>query len=77
MVKNYFFDVFSNHRSCNINSEVEEVRCVTARQNEELITELTYEEFTKAAKKMHPEKSAGPDGLNPTFFSTILASSWA
>ena len=30
------------------------------------------EEFTKAIKKMHPEKSPGPDGLNQGFYQRFL-----
>ncbi|XP_074352672.1 uncharacterized protein LOC141691818 [Apium graveolens] len=34
---------------------------VTEDQNGMLVSDLTFEEFTKAVKQMHPDKSSGPD----------------
>lgn len=36
-----------------------------------LVSEITSEEVKKAVFSMHPEKSPGPDGLNPAFFQTF------
>lgn len=33
-----------------------------------LVAEFAFKEFTVTIKQMHPDKSPGPDGLNPTFF---------
>ena len=37
-------------------------------ENESLVAPFSKEEFTKAIKQMHPEKSPGPNGLNPGFY---------
>ena len=36
-----------------------------------LVEDLTFEEFSVAVKQMHPDKSAGPDGLNPAFYQNF------
>lgn len=41
---------------------------VSVSQNESLKSELTFEEFKVAIKQMLPDKTSGPDGLNPDFF---------
>jgi exonuclease III len=41
---------------------------VTDIDNEMLIAPFTEEEFRQAAFSMHPDKSPGPDGLNPGFY---------
>lgn len=33
-----------------------------------LIAEVNFAEFTFTVRQMHPDKSSGPDGLNPAFF---------
>lgn len=43
---------------------------VSARQNEELIKQITRDEVKHVAFSMHPDKSPGIDGLNPCFFQT-------
>lgn len=30
--------------------------------------DFSFKEFSAAVKQMHPDKSAGPDGLNPAFY---------
>lgn len=40
---------------------------ITAKQNVKLNSEINFEEFTKAVKQMHPDKSAGSDGFSPAF----------
>lgn len=68
IVKDYFTEVFTNNRAGNINLTLVADRKVTGSQNERLVADVTYEEFTAAVKQMHPDKSSGPDGLNPAFF---------
>lgn len=36
--------------------------------NDQLTCPFTEEEFRNATFQMHPDKSPGPDGLNPTFY---------
>lgn len=68
IVKEYFTEVFSNTRAGNATLNLVSERRVTSEQNAKLVADVTYEEFTCAAKQMHPDKACGPDGLNPTFF---------
>lgn len=42
-------------------------RRITEAQNEILIREVTFDEFTTVVNQMHPDKASGPDGLNPAF----------
>lgn len=46
---------------------------VSEDQNGQLTKEFTMLEFTRAINQMHPDKSPGLDGFNPTFFQ----SSWS
>ena len=41
---------------------------VSLEENDSLVAPFSKEEFTKAIKQMHPEKSPGSDGLNPGFY---------
>ena len=41
---------------------------VSLEENESLVAPFSKEEFTKAIKQMHLEKSPGPDGLNSGFY---------
>lgn len=44
---------------------------ISDEQNLNLVAEFTFEEFSEAVRQMHPDKSAGPDGLNPAFFQNF------
>lgn len=46
----------------------EEDGCISDTHNQLLVAELSFQEFTKVVKQMHPDKISGPDGLNPAFF---------
>lgn len=41
---------------------------ITTDQNELLTTRFTVEEVNSAIFSMHPDKSPGPDGMNPAFY---------
>lgn len=41
---------------------------ISSEQNDMLTDEFSFEEFSVAVHKMHPNKASGPDGLNPAFF---------
>lgn len=43
-------------------------RCISDDDNGVLTTPFTEEEFRRAIFNMHPDKSPGPDGLNPGFY---------
>ncbi|KAL8115417.1 hypothetical protein AgCh_022054 [Apium graveolens] len=52
-------------------SEFERVGQVSERDNINLIENVTEEEVKHAVFSMHPDKSPGPDGLNPAFFQVF------
>ena len=68
IVRDYFLDVFRDGQNNSSYYGTEEDRCITSAHNQMLVAELTFQEFTTAVKQMHPDKSSGPDGLNPAFF---------
>ncbi|XP_057794267.1 uncharacterized protein LOC131010650 [Salvia miltiorrhiza] len=42
--------------------------CINEDMNGNLTREFSLEEFSTAVSQMHPDKSPGPDGLNPRFY---------
>lgn len=68
VVRKYFTDLFTGEVEEGNLAHEEGVRFVSPEQNLKLIEEFKFEEFTVAVKQMHPDKSSGPDGLNPAFF---------
>ena len=68
IVKDYFTGIFRGEQYSSMAHDSAENRCITDAQNQMLVAELTFVEFTTAVKQMHPDKASGPDGLNPAFF---------
>lgn len=68
LIAEYFIDIFSFDRD----SYPEVLQCVTSKisldQNHQLIEPFTAMDVQEAILSMHPDKSPGPDGMNPTFF---------
>ena len=64
----YFRNFFSSGLTNFDGLEISFTDVVSLEENESLISPFSKEEFTKAIKQMHPEKSPGPDGLNPGFY---------
>lgn len=71
IVKDYFTRVFGNAELENEMEIDENVNIISPGQNEALTEAFTYDEFTNAIRKMHPDKASGPDRLNPTFFQHL------
>lgn len=68
IVIKYFKKIFGGEEDVQRNvMETSEV-VITDIQNRSLTEELNMEELSAAIKQMHPDKSAGPDGLNPAFY---------
>lgn len=69
MVVEYYQNVFAGGEDNN-NLEHDQLGSgiVTDEQNVMLTKDMEFEEFTNTVKQMHPNKMAGPDGLNPAFF---------
>lgn len=68
IVKQYFSKIFSGDEVTERDSMESFEAVITDDQNRKLTAEFTIEEFSHAIKEMHPDKSAGPDGLNPAFY---------
>lgn len=68
LLHNYFSQVFEEPNSCRVSPCSADDVTISPSQNDLLTSELTFSEFTKAVKDMHPDKASGPDGLNPAFF---------
>lgn len=71
VVEDYFNQLFTASNRGGTLSDREMVSQVTARENEELIAAVTMEEVKVVVFSMHPDKSQGPEGLNPTFFQSF------
>lgn len=71
VVEGYFNQLFASANLGGNLSDRELVPQVTSRENEDLIAEVTMEEVKEAVFSMHPDKSPGPDGLNPAFFQSF------
>lgn len=70
MIEQYFTRLFQSTTANGSLTENEKVQRITNEDNENLISEITNEEVKAAVFSMHPVKSPGVDGLNPTFFQT-------
>ena len=64
----YFWNLFSSSSPNFDGLEISLTDFVSLEENESLIASFSKEEFTKAIKQMHAEKSPGPDGLNLRFY---------
>ena len=64
----YFRNLFSSGLPNFDGLEISFTDVVILEENESLVALFSKEEFTKAIKQMHPEKSPGPDGLNLGFY---------
>ena len=64
----YFRNLFSSGLPNFDGLEISLIDVVSLEENESLVAPFSKEEFTKAIKQMHPEKSSGPDGLIPGFY---------
>ena len=64
----YFQNLFSLGLPNFDGLEISLTDVVSLEENESLVASFSKEEFTKAIKQMHLEKSSGPDGLNSGFY---------
>lgn len=70
VVTDYFAQLFTATNMTGELSRYENVGQISAEHNMALMEEVFAEEVKLTAFSMHPDKSPGPDGLNPTFFQT-------
>lgn len=71
VIMKYFKTLFSSSELLQGGELSPAAPLITEDQNKCLVEEFTFEEFFIAVKEMHPNKSAGPDGLNPTFYQNF------
>lgn len=71
IVLQYFSKLFTEGETTVNLMNNSSTRLITDEQNEFLTSAFRFEEFTAAIKEMHPDKSAGPDGLNPAFYQSF------
>ena len=67
----YFRYLFSSGLPNFDGLEISLTDVVSLEENESLVAPFSKEEFTKVIKQMHPEKTSGPDGLNPGFYHRL------
>lgn len=69
IVGNYFSQIFEANPSNDYGTVTTHVKpMVTSDDNAFLLRQFDISEFKKAVFHMHPDKSPGPDGLNPAFY---------
>ncbi|KAL8124141.1 hypothetical protein AgCh_011956 [Apium graveolens] len=71
VVTDYFTKLFTSTGGEGRFTDRERVNQITEEENESLMSALTFDEVKQAVFSMHPDKSAGQDGLNPAFFQSF------
>lgn len=71
VIEEYFSQLFTSSNVDGKLSDREVVQQVSSTDNETLIAPITPKELKDAVFSMHPDKSPGPDGFNPTFFQAF------
>lgn len=71
VIHDYFSNSFAASNNVQMNRTIASPRVISAEQNQSLIADMTFEEFTEAVYQMHPDKASGPDGLNPAFYQNF------
>ncbi|KAH9750457.1 reverse transcriptase domain-containing protein [Citrus sinensis] len=68
LIRTYFTELFSSNGS-NSEAVISSVMTsITAEQNQILLAPFTDADVKEALFSMHPDKSPGPDGMNPAFY---------
>ncbi|KAL8112036.1 hypothetical protein AgCh_019659 [Apium graveolens] len=70
IISRYFDDIFSTRTTGESMSDRIKFARISEEQGNELVLPVTEEEVKEAVFAMHPNKSPGIDGFNPTFFQT-------
>ncbi|KAL8132835.1 hypothetical protein AgCh_008351 [Apium graveolens] len=68
MVVEYFNKKIPGNQQIETHEEMIVGGLISKEQNEMLISDIKFEEFSKVIKRMHPDKAAGSDGFSPVFF---------
>ena len=71
VVSSYFNEVFDEGENDNPPVLDHMERRIMAAQNASLLRPFSFDEFTEAVQQMHPNKSLGPDGFNPSFYQKL------
>lgn len=68
VVRDYFVDIFDGVSDTEMLSTGELPHLISSLENDRLTAKLEFPEFKRAIFEMHPDKTPGPDGLNPAFY---------
>lgn len=68
VVNEYFRKLFDHSGRETLQVESTNKTVISEEQNNELVADFTFDEFTTAIKQMYSNKSSGPDGPNQPFF---------
>lgn len=68
IAKQYYEKVFAEDSRSGVDNTLRVEGVIDSNQNNALTVDLTLEEFTVVINQIHPDKAAGPDGLNSAFF---------
>ena len=71
LIGTYFTDLFSSSGSNSEAVTSSVMTSITAEQNRILLAPFTDADVKEALFSMHPDKSPGPDGMNPAFYKKI------
>ena len=72
IVKDYFTSVFTRPHNTEAMQYIDEGRHVIADQNNTLVANVTFEEFSLGIKQMHPDKDVSIERTKSNIFSTVL-----
>lgn len=70
IIVDYFVNLFQSSIVDGRLTDGDIVRTISDDQNQSLLLPVIDAEVKDAVFAMHPDKSPGPDGLNPAFFQT-------
>lgn len=70
VITSYFDTLFSTTQTEEEFPDRYTMKKLSKQQNYELLSPISENEVKEAVFAMHPDKSPGPDGLNPAFFQT-------
>ncbi|KAH9790374.1 reverse transcriptase domain-containing protein [Citrus sinensis] len=71
LIGTYFTELFSSNGSNNEAVVSSVMTSITAKQNQILLAPFTDADVKEALFNMHPDKSPGPDGMNPAFYKNF------
>lgn len=68
VIKNYYSTIFTSNSNSIAGFDELKAKTITPEQNATLMKPFSREEVKEALFSMNPDKSPGPDGVNPGFY---------